>query len=801
MKISLNWVRELVELPAGADLEAASRALTDQGLEVEGSEAKGRDLAGVLVAEVLDVKPHPNANKLRIVRVRAGQREESVVCGAPNVPPPGHRVCWAPPGARLPGGHTLEGREIRGVFSPGMICSEPEMGLGEQADGILILPPDAESGAEVARYLGVVDDVLEVNVTPNRPDALSHLGIARELAAHFGTGLRPIDLSTGSEQTGGIVMDVRIDDPVACPRYTASFVAGLTVAPSPIAMRLRLQYCGIRAISNLVDVTNYVLLETGHPLHAFDFDKLAGPIVVRRARAGDKMATLDGVERTLLADDVVITDSNGPVALAGVMGGQSSEVSATTKNVLLEAATFDPRSIRRTSRRLGLVSEASYRFERGVDANSIPLAAQRAAALLAKLGGGSVVAGLVDRFPRPSLPTQVKLRTARLQRVTGVDYPVTFARDQLSRLGFACELVPDGLVATIPTFRPDLRIEEDLIEEILRMGEYGKPAHRERIRSNATAQANPEAPADRARALLASAGLHEIVTWAFVPRNALAAVSGDGAEKTLADGIALQNPISADYEVMRTTLLTGLADALTRNLARGVSDAWLFEVGRVVRRPAQAGQAPIEREHVAGLITGRRAEWLKPGEPVDFYDLKRVVEDLLRGFGLPDPEYRVPAGVSFLHPGVSAQIASRAGAEVGCLGELHPTIARRLGIEPRAFYFELALAPLAAGTASLRALAPPRFPSVTRDVSFWIDTALSAEMQRAGFLSANEPLLRDLTVLEDFRDPKYVPAGKKGMLWTMTYRAADHTLTLPEADTAHARVVKALTDQFDIEIR
>jgi phenylalanyl-tRNA synthetase beta chain len=801
MKISLNWLRELVELPTGSDLEAVVQALTGQGLEVEGCEAKGRDLVGVLVAEVLDVGPHPNSNKLRIVRVRAGGREESVVCGASNVPPPGHRVCWAPPGARLPGGHTLDAREIRGVFSPGMICSEIEMGLAEQADGILILAPTAESGVEVAQHLGVVDDVLEVNVTPNRPDALSHLGIARELAAHFGTRLLSPDLSAVPEQSGGITMDVRIDDPEACPRYTASFVAGLTVAPSPISLRLRLQYCGIRAISNLVDVTNYVLLETGHPLHAFDFEKLVGPIVVRRARAGEAMTTLDGVDRTLLAEDIVITDGNGPVALAGVMGGHSSEISGATRNLLLEAATFEPRSIRRTSRRLGLVSEASYRFARGVDANSIPFAARRAAALLAKLGGGSVVAGMVDRYPRPSLPTKVGLRTTRLQRVTGVGYPVTFARDQLARLGITCEMTADGLCATVPTFRPDLRIEEDLIEEVLRMGEYGKPVHSERIRSNATSQPNPEAPVDRARALLASAGLHEIVSWAFVPRSALAAVSGDGAQKELADGVLVQNPISADYEVMRTTLLPGLADALRRNLARGVSDAWLFEVGRVVRRPAQAGEAPIEKTHAAGLITGRRTEWLKPGEPVDFYDLKRVVEDLLRGFGLQGAQYRAPAGVSFLHPGISAMVSTGAGVELGWLGELHPAIARRLDIGPRAFYFELATAPLAAAAASLRAEAPPRFPAVTRDVSFWTDTSLSADAQRAGFLSANEPLLRELAVLEDFRDAQYVPAGKKGMLWTMIYRAADRNLTDAETDAAHARVVKALADLHAIEIR
>ena len=301
-----------------------------------------------------------------------------------------------------------------------------------------------------------------------------------------------------------------------------------------------------------------------------------------------------------------------------------------------------------------------------------------------------------------------------------MDYPATFARDQLSRLGITCEMAADGLCATVPTFRPDLTIEEDLIEEILRMGEYGKPAHKERIRSNATAQANPEAPADRARALLASAGLHEIVSWAFVPRSALHAVSADGAQKELADGIAVQNPISSDYEVMRTTLLPGLVDALKRNLARGVSDAWLFEVGRVVRRPAKPGEAPVERAHAAGLITGRRAEWLKPGEPVDFYDLKRVVEDLLRGFGLPEAQYRSPAGVAFLHPGVSALVTTGTGAELGCLGEMHPAIARRLGIELRVFYFELAIAPLAAATVTTGTFKPrPMASAISR-----IDTPL-----------------------------------------------------------------------------
>ncbi len=798
MKISLNWLRELVEFPAGTDADAVARALTEQGLEVEGLEAKGHELKGVLVAEVLDVKPHPNADKLRIVRVRAGTREENVVCGAPNVPPPGHRVCWAAPGAQLPGGRTLEGREIRGVFSPGMLCSEPEMGLGESGEGILVLEPSAPSGADVAECVGARDYVLDVNVTPNRADALSHVGVARDLAAHFGTRLLTPSLPGVCEVEGEAPLDVQIDDAVACPRYTASFVTGLQVRPSPISMRLRLQYCGVRAISNLVDVTNYVLLETGHPLHAFDLDKLANGIVVRRALPGERMVTLDNQTRELRPEDVVITDANGPVALAGVMGGASSEVSEDTHGVLLEAATFDPSSIRRTARRLGLNSEASYRFERGVDANGVVQAARRAVSLLSVLGGGRVVRAMVDRYPGPRPPVQVELSSARLRRVTGADYSIAFARERLERLGIACALTDDGLVATIPSYRQDIRIAEDLIEEILRMGEYGKPANKERLLTNATPRADPEAPADRARGLLAGAGLHEIVSWAFVPRAVLDAVS-DGKNEGLSNGVVVKNPISADYEVMRTCLLPGLADALKRNLSRGQGEVWLFEVGPIVRRGEE--KSPSESNRAAGLICGRRAEWLKPGEELDFFDLKRVVEDLLRGFGVGDALYSAPAAVPYLHPGVSAQVSTREGTLLGHLGELHPAVARKLGVEVRAFYFELAVDALAGLSQALRIVAPPRFPAVARDVSFWIDEQVSAEAQRGAMRAAGESLLRDVTVLEDFRDPKYAPPGKKGMLWTLTYRAADRTLTDTEADQAHARVIKALSDRCSIQIR
>jgi phenylalanyl-tRNA synthetase beta chain len=799
MKISLSWLRELVELPPGTDADTAAAALTSQGLEVEGIEYKGRELSGVVVAEVLGVRPHPKADKLRIVRVRAGAREEDVVCGAPNVPPAGHRVCWAQPGARLPGGKQLEAREVRGVMSPGMLCGESELGLSEQGDGILILSTSTPHGVDVAELVGAVDDIFEVNVTPNRPDALSHLGIARELAAHFGTKLRLPAIEQAPEVDGGPTMDVDIADAQGCPRYSARFLTGLTVAQSPIQMRVRLGYCGMRAISNLVDVTNYVLLETGHPLHAFDFDKLHGRIIVRRAKAGEVMQTLDGQQRELVATDLLITDEQGPVAIAGVMGGARSEVSASTRQVLLEAATFDPPSIRRTAKRLGIPSEASYRFERGVDANGVSFAGLRAATLLAKLGGGTLVRASVDRFPRPPKVVTVHLSLAKLRRVSGSDYSLDFARDQLARLGMNCASASEGLDVTVPSFRPDISIPEDLVEEILRMGEYGKPARKERIASNATELPNPEGAADRARRLLAGAGLSEIVSWAFVPKAQLAAVGGD--DLSLADGIVVKNPISADYEVMRTSLLPGLAEALKRNLSRGVGDAWLFEVGPVIRRAASADAAPIEVTHAAGLLAGARPGWLRSGDAIDFFDLKQVMEALVAGFGLANLRYHSPAALPFLHPGISARVLTAEDRVLGSLGELHPAVARRLGIETAALYFEAEVAVLTETATQLRTIAPPRFPAISRDVSFWIDVVTPAAAQREAFLSAKEPLLVELAVLEDFRDPKYVPEGKKGILWSMTYRAPDRTLTDAEADQAHQRVVQALTKSFAIQIR
>ena len=896
MKLSFNWLSELVTLPRGTAARDVAERLSRSGLEVESITAHGQDLSGIRVAEVLGTRPHPGAEKLRIVRLTLGDgTEHEVVCGAPNVPGPGGLVAWAAPGATLPGGITLGRKEIRGFESPGMLCSANELGLGADVDadtgGILVLTAADQpgsrlaAGADLVTALRLSDLVFEVNVTPNRADALSHAGIAREVAALYETAWRlpepgVLHTSEGIETP----FPVEIRDPAACPRYQATVVRGLRVAPAPLWMRLRLGACGVRSICNLVDVTNYVMLETGHPLHAFDLMRVSAPIVVRRALPGELLRTLDGSERALEGDDIVIADKHGPVALAGVMGGASSEVVATTTDVVLEAATFEARSVRRTARRLGLHSEASHRFERGVDPSTVARAGSRAAALLAEVGGGTVAPTVTDLYPVPVRPRTVTLSLRRLQEVSGFEIPATQAIATLGGLGIVSSVAVDGIAARVPPFRPDITIEEDLIEEVMRMiGLDRVPA---RLPAGGKAPGpHPERLAEQARDALAALGLHEMVGWAFVARAALAALG----QPELEHGIAVKNPISSDYEVMRTSLLPGLAEAARRNLSRGVRDVRLFEVGPVVRPlPAAPDRHHEQRTVVAGLLVGRQAGWLKPGEPTDFFDLAHVVVELLRRLGAPESELRfvaaagadsdadvadaatsgaapraddpavpapgtaagapssedaaaaraedgvpavpevpvasavpeipvlpaghgVLAGPALLHPGVSARVVLVGGgggaapvpsSVLGQLGQLHPVIARRLGLEVPAFYFELELGRLEGrGGRAISATPVPRFPAASRDVSFWIDVEISARTQEDAMRAAEELLLREVAVLEDFRDPRFAPPGKKGMLWTLTYQADDRTLTDAEVDAAHARVVAALTGAHTVQIR
>ncbi|MDX2021795.1 MAG: phenylalanine--tRNA ligase subunit beta [Deltaproteobacteria bacterium] len=805
MRISFNWLRDfLPTLPRDPVQVAAD--LTRLGFEVEGTTHLGRGLSGLLVAEVLAYRPHPQASKLRIVTVKAGARTDEVVCGAANVPEPGGKVCWAPPGATLPG-FTMAAKEIRGVMSPGMLCSEEELGLAPSADGILILDADAPSGADPVSTFGLADTVFEVNVTPNRGDALSHLGLARELAAAYSAELVMPATPALKVGAGAQALDVVIQDNKACRRYQARFFANVVVGPSPLAMRMRLLACGVRSISNLVDITNYVLLELGHPLHAFDLDKVKGAVYVRRAHPGERLVTLDGVERVLEAGDTVIADEQSPIALAGVMGGQSTEIGPNTKNVLLETATFDPVSVRKTAKRLSLHSEASHRFERGVDSEGIARAAARAAELICGLAQAQQADQVVDRYPSPPTRRQASLTLATLRKLSGdTNRNLEGAKRTLSRLCDEVRITGHGdsarLDLGIPSYRPDLSMEADLVEEVLRHEGYESVVPRRMI-FNAKAAPNPEAPSDLARARFVSAGLNEVVTWGFVPSGWLSALApaAPEAHQRLVRGLAVSNPISADYEVMRTSLLPGLVETAKRNLSRGVQSLALFEVGPVVERAEQAGHVTAaQQNHASALLCGLQPGWLRPGAAVDFFDLKRVAAAVLAGFALQDARYVPVSDVPFLHPGVGASIEVQ-GQRVGLLGELHPRTRKALRLTETAFYLELYLDQFPAAAAAIHPILPPRYPATTRDISFWVDESVTAQAQQDALWSTPSPLLRAVSVLEDFRDPKYVPAKKKGMLWTLTYRADDRTLTDAEVDAAHAGVLAALQAAFPLQLR
>ena len=793
MKVSLNWLRELVD--GKLDGAEVAQRLTMAGLEVESRTPFGA-LSGVIVAEVRGKRPHPNANKLTLVDVFDGKTVTQVVCGAPNVPEPGAFVLWARPGATLPSGITLEPKDVRGVVSPGMLCAEDELGFGTSHDGIIILTKldGLAPGDDLAGKLHLPDEILEVNVTPNRPDCLGHLGIAREVAALTGGKLKLEDVSLPKPASDGKPR-VEVIDTEGCPRYTAIELGSVKVAPSPLPIRLRLQSLGVRAISNVVDATNWVLLERGQPLHAFDLDKLHGEtVIVRRARANEKIVTLDGQERTLQGDDVAICDAERPVAVGGVMGGSTSEVSATTSRVLLESAYFQPSRVRRTGKRLGLHTEASHRFERGVDPAGAPEAARRCAQLILQLAGAKLVSPLLDVYPKAIAPIRVSLRAARTRALLGVALDAAAQERLLSSLGLTVTRKGEQLEAEIPTRRPDLTREVDLIEEIARLYGY------ERIAPTVPRLTDAPGPsgdrvAEATRDALRGLGFNEAITYAFVAPASLMAL-GHGETDVRSRPVRLQNPLREEQSAMRTSLVPGLLHALQRNVSRGSPDVRIFEVGEVFFR--REGQTlPEERRRVAGVMAGHSDGWLKPGAPLDAFDVKGAVDELLRALG--HTAEVAPSQEPWLHPGVQGQLVV-GGKSVGVFGEVHPDVARKLAVEARPFAFEVDLAAL--GAAPFPSAGDmPRFPAVSRDLSFFIAADVSARSIREVLERVRDPLCVEVRVLEDYREPGKVPDGKKGMLWSFTYRAPDRTLTDLEVQTMHTTLLERLQEALQIDLR
>lgn len=809
MHASQRWLNELAGLSLSADEMA--RKLTAVGLEVDAVVQRGEGLDSIVIAEVRGKNPHPTKSGLTLVDVFDGTELRVIVCGAPNVPEAGGRVVLAKLGARLPNGLEIAPRKVAGVDSPGMLCGETELDLGPDDSGLFLVPDEivAPLGTPIADALQLRDAILEIGLTPNRPDCLGHVGLARELCAIEGRAFTPPRTTSAITQYADAHakttdVDVVIEDTERCPRYGASRVSVARVGASPFWLRYRLHTLGIRPISNVVDATNLVMLEWGHPIHAFDVARLRGGkphIVVRRAHTDEKMLTLDGVERTFGPDDLLICDAEGPVALAGVMGGELSGIEDSTRDVLVECAYFDPRSVRRTARRQGMHTDASHRFERGVDPNAVRSVLERASSLIAELTGGQVGAEAVDAHAKPATPRSVRLRNARMSALLGVEIPTEIARGILANLGVVLTNEdPSGFDCEIPSHRPDLGREVDLIEEVARLHGYDRiPVALARVRPSVDGTRR-EIPFARALKLAAVAtGMHEAVCYGFVAPEDLE------RHRVPTDAVVLANPLSVERSVMRTSLLPGLAAAASRALRHGAREVKLFELGSSFH-PVPGAELPDERATLAFMLLGEHVDWFGAPRALDFFDAKGHVEAVIRSVSGHTPEFHLDDALDrtapFLHP--RRRAAVRLGdVTLGCLGEVHPDVADAIDLGGRGLYVELDFTRLfqASTTVGVKlAEGLPRFPAVTRDLALLVDEVHPVDTLRRSIAAAGDALVERVELFDEYRG-EHVPAGKRSLGFRITYRDAESTLTDARVDVVHGRIVETMGRTYGAERR
>jgi phenylalanyl-tRNA synthetase beta chain len=800
MKIPYSWVREFVdvELPA----EQAAERLVNAGLEVSSVSAVAPDLRGVVVGEIEAIERElgeSHGHRVVVCRVSTGRERFAVVCGAPNTRV-GLRAAFAPPGASLPGGCAIGVAKIRGAESQGMLCSERELGLGDEHEaGVLALDADAPLGADVVSHLGLDDRVLEIEITPNRPDCLSVLGVARELAALTGRRLRgPAIAPRESREPARSLARVRVEAPDLCPRYTVRVISGVRVGPSPAWMAARLRACGLRPISNVVDVTNYVLWELGHPLHAFDGDRVTdATFVVRRARTGERFTTLDGQDRALDDSMLVIADPARAIGLAGVMGGANSEVGPATTRVFLESAYFAPASIRRTSRALGLRTDAAYRFERGADIEGLVDAGARAAQLMAELAGGAVARGMIDVYRQRRKPVRVRLRLSHVERVLGVAPTRSHARRILAGLGLGVRDRGRDLDVEVPSFRRDIAMEDDLAEEIIRVWGYDKIPST--LLSGATVEVARESDRLRQEGLvrraLVGAGLMEAVAYSFSDPARAAALRAPGDPEP----VALLNPLSQDASLLRQHPLDGVLGVVGTNVRRQQGDVRIFEIGRTYARAAGGDTGTAEPRWAAVALAGARRDpaWHRDGAAVDVYDAKGYAEHVLATFGL-SAHMRESGRLGGFEPDSHGTLVTETGDVVAEFGEVSASARERFGIDVPVFVAAILLDRLPILPVAPRHQALPRFPSVQRDMAFSIaDPALSVAAVQAAIARAAGALLRELAVFDVFRRPD----GARSVAWRLTFQADDRTLTDEEVNAIHGRVAEAVSREFGVTLR
>jgi phenylalanyl-tRNA synthetase beta chain len=797
MKITLNWLKDYVDVPWPP--EELRERLTMLGIEVEGMEKLGGEFEGIVVAQVLTSEKHPNADKLSVCRVADGKGERQIVCGAKNFKV-GDKVPLILPGATLPAKPgeqplTIKAGKIRGVESQGMMCSPQELGLANDAEGLLILPPDATVGQPFAQHLGRAagDVVYDLEITPNRPDLNSLIGIAREVSALTGNPLKvpATNLQEGTEPAEKLVR-VSIENADSCGRYAARVVKGVKIGPSPAWLKERLERVGVRSISNVVDVTNFVMLEIGQPLHAFDYHLLANAeIIVRNARDGEPFVTIDGQKRELDSQMLVISDSQRAIALAGVMGGQNTEINDQTVDVLIESAYFKPQNIRRTSKKLDLRTESSYRFERGCDPNAVDWASQRAAELILQTAGGNLARGVVDVYPSPKQPARISLRHHKVSELLGIDIPPAQNLEYLRALQLeVLEETPNTCTVAAPTFRVDLKAEIDLIEEIARMHGLEKiPATPPRGAIGAHAYDSVHDQIAEARRLLTALGLNEAQGQTLIT---------DSAAKLVSDNfVALQNPLSSDMNVLRPSLLPGLLDALRHNLTHKNLDVALFETGRVFT------DGPKEERRLAIALTGQRHPNFWTGEDrdarFDGYDLKGILEEFLEQFGIRGVGYsRNPQSSSLFIESGAVQLGK---LTLGQFGHVSPPLARRYDLRDPVWLAELNLDMLLARRNPGKAFRPlPIFPAIRRDVAMIVPENLTHEAVLQVVKQTKPQNLEAVELFDVFRG-KNVPVGQKSMAYAFTYRNSERTLTDNEVNIANQQLVEQLKQQLNATIR
>ena len=795
MRVPLRWLEEFV--PVDVPPEKLADLLDLSGTKVESIQRPSGNISGVRVAEVLEVSAHPNADNLSLVEVRADFGEtQTVVCGASNFEV-GDLVPLAQVGARLPELEITE-RKIRGQVSRGMLCSAAELGVSSDASGILILPPDAALGSDVVSLLGLDDTIFELEVTPNRPDCMSIYGVAREVAVLLGNDLA--EPAVDIEESASLASPVRVDieDHRGCPRYLARYLDGVRVGPSPAWLISRLMSVGVRSVSNVVDVTNYVLFELGHPLHAFDAQRVRDHhIVVRRARSGEKLTTLDGQERALHGDDLLIATKKDVLALAGVMGGGDSEVTDETTSIILESAYFEPAAISFTSRRHGLRTEASARFERGADIEGVERAATRAAGLIQSLAGGRVSAEVRDAYPKPFERPQITLRPVRTDRVLGTSVSTAQQAGYLRALGCAVEERGDELQVLAPSFRPDLRREIDLVEEVGRLVGFerlpatlppGKVGNLDRMQT-----------LDRAlRRLLAHLGLHEAWTSSFMSRKDLEGL-GVAEEGAATRFVKVANPMSEADEALRTTLLPGLLRAVAVNERQRARRTALYEMARIYE-PTD-GPLPVEASVLTAALCGARHEpsWGTEETPWTFFDAKGIVEAICAALGADAPTVTPVSGMPF-HPTRAAAVIHN-GTTIGAIGELHPEVLARWEIDRPVVVFELALASLwDAASSKVKIAELSRFPSNLLDIAVVVDNATSAGQVEEIIRATGGSELVELRLFDIYEGEQIGP-GKKSLAFSLELRVADRTLTDADAKAIRDRIVAALGERVGATLR